>query len=533
MAHTITGIDLGAASVKFAVIEAGFRHTRLLETFEEPVPSGEGTLIERQGEALANGLARLPPESTTFLAVPGEMLAVRVLDLPFADPRKIDQVVGYELEGQIVHSLQDVVYDYLILKPSAEGAAVLAAAARIDDVSDLLATLAARRVEPRALYAAPIVYRALFTAGNKRDVAVERSCQLVVDVGHRRTNLCFVSDGDCVYARTLTRGGEALTGAIAQAFGIPFEAAELAKRQHGFVASGGNPASTATAQRIDAAMRGPMTSLLRDLRQTLASFRGRDKTPLTGILLAGGSADLPGLAELLSEELELPVVRWRPEPVGDAADAADPTPEEITVVEGGGQGRFAQALAIAWAGARGSKELDLRRGPFVYRASFSVLRQKAMHLGALAAAVVIAATIDGTMSLSRLTQQQETLQAQLKSATQELFGEPRDARSVTTLLRRGFKDEMAPLPKATAFDLLDQISRKVPSQERIKLDIQELDIKPKKTTIRGTADSATAIDEMVGRLKEIECYEDIQKGSIKEATGGTKDFTLTIASKCP
>jgi hypothetical protein len=138
------------------------------------------------------------------------------------------------------------------------------------------------------------------------------------------------------------------------------------------------------------------------------------------------------------------------------------------------------------------------------------------------------------MSLARLNKQKEQLQAQLKTATQELFGEPRmDAKAVSTLLRKGFREEMAPIPKATAFDLLDAISRRMPSAERIKVDITELDIRPKKTTMQGTVDSAAAVDEMVGRLKEIECFEEITKGPITEVSGGAKRFTLSIASKCP
>src|SRR3954468_1476058 len=122
MAHTIVGIDLGAREVKFARVEAGFRQAKALGAFAEPVPEGEAPLIERQGEALQRGLARLPQESTLFLAMPGELLTVRMLDLPFSDPRKIDQVVGYELEGQIVHALADVVFDHAVLQtPGADG----------------------------------------------------------------------------------------------------------------------------------------------------------------------------------------------------------------------------------------------------------------------------------------------------------------------------------------------------------------------------------------------------------------------------
>jgi hypothetical protein len=38
---------------------------------------------------------------------------------------------------------------------------------------------------------------------------------------------------------------------------------------------------------------------------------------------------------------------------------------------------------------------------------------------------------------------------------------------------------------------------------------------------------------MVTKLKEIECFEDIKKGSITEVSGGDKNFTLAIDTKCP
>jgi uncharacterized protein YunC (DUF1805 family) len=89
------------------------------------------------------------------------------------------------------------------------------------------------------------------------------------------------------------------------------------------------------------------------------------------------------------------------------------------------------------------------------------------------------------------------------------------------------------LPKATAFDLLDQISRKVPSADKVKLDVAELEIRPKKTFIKGTADTGAAVDDIAARLKEIDCFEDVTKGAITEVSGGAKQFTLNVASKCP
>ncbi len=447
MAHTICGIDLGSYSVKFVLLEVSFRATRLRGMLETAVPAGEAPLGERQAQAVRAGLAEIAGESVPYLALPGDQLSIRLLELPFTEARKIDQVVGYELEGQIVHALEDVVYDHLVVGSTESASTVLAVAAKRDDVGNAIAVLEGEGVHPRALFAAPVVYRQLarqFVEG-PRDGEEAGPCEAILDIGHARTNICIMRDGRVLAARTIMRGGLQLTNAIAQAFAAPLDRAEQAKRGEAHLITPANPA----------------------------------RTPLES-------------------------------------------------------SSFALAAAIALAGSRGSKEIDLRRGPHVYRASFSVMRQKAVHLGGLLAALVIAGGIDVGAALSNLGADRRELDKQLKTATQELFGAPRDdAEAVTQLLRKGYREELAPVPKATAFDLLDQISRKIPPADKIKIDIMELDIRPKKTFAKGTVDSASAVDDITAKLKEIDCYEEVTKGAITEISGGGKQFSLNVTSKCP
>src|SRR6185436_12209564 len=282
--------------------------------------AGEAPLTERQGEALQIGLARLPAEAIPYMALPGEMLAVRALDLPFSDARKIEQVVGYELEGQIVHALQDVVYDHVVCKArGGEGSTVLAAAARVDEVGDLLAGLNVRGVEPRSLFVAPVVYQALFS-GDKTPGPGEPACRLLLDIGHRRTNVCFLLHGETVYARTLLRGGEGLTAAVAAAFQCSPDRAERAKREEGVVGSANRRPQGPIPQRMDEVLRETLAPLLREIRQTIASFRAREKATIEGVLLTGGTGALVGLDEYLAEELALPVAPYVPESAGRMID---------------------------------------------------------------------------------------------------------------------------------------------------------------------------------------------------------------------
>jgi general secretion pathway protein L len=544
MAHTVTGIDLGSWSVKFAVFDAGFRRAHLKTTFEIPVPAGEAPLAERQAQAVAEGLPRLPNESTVHMGVPGEMLALRVLDLPFADARKIDQVVGYEMEGQIMHDLSEVVMDHVVLsaKDAGEGETAgtraLAVAARIDEVGAYLESLKALRLDPRALYATPVIYHALLAEEDAADP--EAGCRIFLDVGHQRSQLCIVRGTETMFARTLNHGGEELTQALVRASGNQWTWAQAEQTKHtpshGIIPSHAHPAATTTQRQVGKVLVEAIAPLVRDLRQTLASFRAQNKTPVTMIMLAGGGSRLQGLAEHLQEELGIPTVQWPPPPAAPAPDGSEAA-EDVQVVDEEGaasRARFALCTALGWAGLRGNKELDLRRGPYQYRANYSVVRQKAGHLAMLGAALLACAAANGTIALRRLSGERTQLQARLSAATKELFGQERlDATEITSALKRSFRDEMAPVPKATAYDLLDRISRQMPSAEEVAIDVQDLEIKAKKTTIKGTVDSAAAVDDVVAKLKTIDCFEEISKGPITEVSGGAKQFSLTINSKCP
>jgi hypothetical protein len=297
----------------------------------------------------------------------------------------------------------------------------------------------------------------------------------------------------------------------------------------GFLASQSRPVATNVETRVDSILRPAIQPFLRDLRQTLSSFAARDKAPIEEILLAGGGARLANLAGFLEEELGVAVRPLLAPP--ESREGPDGMPLEVAAPEAD---RFVLADAIASTGVRGHKELDLRRGEFQYRASFSVVRQRASHLIVLAAAFIACVGIHATITLRRLSAEQKVLKTQFQTAAKELFGETRmEAADVSAALRRSLKDEMVPLPKATAFDLLDSISTKIPAADKVQINIDDLDIRPKKTTIKGTIDSAAAVDEIVAKLKEIECFEEISKGPITEVAGGAKQFSLTIAAKCP
>jgi general secretion pathway protein L len=522
MPQKVIGVDLGEYSVKVAVLETSFRQATLVDFIERPVREGDEPYLQRSAETLRELLAAANlHDVVSYAAIPGDQASIRVLELPFTDEKKLEQVIGYELESQIPHAIEEVVLDHQVIA-SGEGSKVLCAAARRDTVRELLQVLESAGAAPRALYVAPLCYGAVAA----RALPGEPGPFAIVDVGHLRTNVCVIKQGRLTFGRTLSRGGRHLTLALAAAYQMKYEDAERGKLQVGAVGSAARPLDLKYAL-IDSTLRDALSPLLRDLRQTFSFYRAQFGEAVELVFLCGGTARLRGLSELVADEIGVTAVplEFRTGDLGrlDDAEASRPV--------------VPLALAIAAAGAGGRKELDFRRGEFGYKVDYSFLRAKSFHLAGCFLTLLAFAAIDSYAALHKLRQEEGLLEARLRTATVELFGkEVSDPRSVSLQIKAMLKGGMGdlPLPEETAFDLLDDLSRKLPAGEGKKLDVLELDIKPKKTFIKGTITSAAAVDEIVTSLKTIGCFEDIQKGPIQNVVGqDVKQFTLTIAGKCP
>jgi general secretion pathway protein L len=299
---------------------------------------------------------------------------------------------------------------------------------------------------------------------------------------------------------------------------------------------------------METAVREALRPLLRELRQTLASYHASYGQSVERIYLTGGGARLVGVGEHLAEELALPVepLPW-PEREGAASGpTVDELRPELPVAVGLGLGTAGQA-----------PQVNFRRGEFAYRSDYSFLRAKALRMGVALATVLCFAALNAYASLRGLRKEQELLAGRLKKVTTEVFGAERsDLGSIRDELKAGPKGlGQLPIPSSTAFDLLDDISRVVPPASKIRLDILELEIKPKKTFIKATVETAQQVDDLADVLGKIDCFEEVQKGKVQPVTlppppppppdapqgehrdenrpTELKQFTLTIKGTCP
>lgn len=557
MAHTILGIDLGTYSIKVAHVEAGFRKTRLLALHERPLPppldapagdaSGAGAasevepLLSRQVRALKALVDEQGLRPEMAAAALSEAITLRVVSVPLSDPKKIEQVLPFELEGQLLGEVADHVVGYTLAETSekgeggAGGAKVVVAAAPQKTVREVLGTLEQIGMEPRLLGAAALSCAPLLSP-IQGSADPWPSPVAILDLGHTSTQLCVVrrqADGEvaATFARTIARGGTHLTQALARALRV--DLAEAERRKHAADLSVPDPAAEVLRQHL--------RPLIRDLRQTLASHTALYGEAPRQLLITGGGARMHGLAFFLQEALELPTSAL-PIPQALLREAAVvPAHDALTAAPS-----CATALGLALALNGPAPQVNFRKGEFAYRTDYSFLRERAPHLALLVLVVLLSAGLSALASLRGLQRESEQLLASLTTQSKGLFGEPMtDGEAVSaelnSVLTRGGGQA---IPTTSALDLLEDISRAAPvvaDKKAPGLDITELNIRPKKTDLKGTAGSAQYVDDLAAALAKITCFKDVEKGKVVSVRNNGPDgkpvdvrqFSINITTTCP
>ncbi len=576
----VYGIDLGAYSVKIVVATPGFRHATVTHVLEQQVPRGDEPYEVRAARVIgalvrAQGLEN----DTPYAALSGDQVFIHVLEFPFKNLRRAEltKAVGTELEGLLPVELEDMVFDFAALTrgvgesqqmeavqdpafvepsatatvprdqgfgvtgtatslrgpvaPPAEGMRVLACAARVDRARDFLERIGEFSAEPRGLIAAPSAYARLAERISMCETSKGNGpYTAIIDLGHASTDVCVVVDGRTNYVRTLARGGSQVTQAIAQAWKLSPDDAERAKHRDGFIGSRQNPPPNPSWQHVHQVVYQELAPLARDLRRTLTACRAKTGATVGRAVLVGGGSRLRGMPEFLGEELGIEVSTLTQD---DAVRLIGPelavdSPADV----------FCLAAGVAFEGATGRPSFDLRQGPLAYKADLSFLRAKAWWIAASMFAMLLFSAASGLMEKYKLKKAEAVLDARLAEESRAVFNAELSAADVLAKTA-GAETGRSPIPKTTAYDLLLALSASLPSKKEVKIDLEEVDIKLNKISIRkaysapvGETKAMDGIKLFEDSLKKSECFKEFSDPNKQPGPEDTRQFSMTLDVGC-
>ena len=299
----VIGLDISSSSVKLVELGQTANGEFVLERFaSEPFEKGWITdgQIEKFDE-VADAVRRVVDKSGTrtkqvVMAMPQSAVITKRIMLPAGlREEELELQVEQEANQYIPFSLDEVSLDFCVVGPSPTSVGdveVLIAASRKDRVQDRQGLAEAAGLKPIVLdieshasrLAMSRVVQALPNSGKDALVAL-------FEIGADTTSLKVLRDEEMLYDRDQAFGGAQLTQLISRQYGFSFEEAEQKKL------AGDLP------EDYDSTILSPFVdSLSQEIGRALQYFF--TSTPhhkVHYVMLAGGTATLPGLKERVTD----------------------------------------------------------------------------------------------------------------------------------------------------------------------------------------------------------------------------------------
>ncbi len=306
-AQMLLGIDISSTAVKLLELSKSGDRYRVESYGVEPLPANavvEKNIadVEGVGDAMARLVGRARPGTKqAAVAVAGSAVITKVIEMDASlNDDEMERQLRADADQYIPFPLDEVRMDFEVMGPvedNPERAEVLLAASRTENVE-----MRTDALEIGGLQAAVVDVEAY---------AMERAFQLVLpqlpdsgeletvavfDIGATMTTLNVLHQGRTVYTREQLFGGKQLTEEIQRRYGISMDEAGLAKK------TGELP------DDYESEVLQPFKdAVVQQVNRSLQFFYGSTQfNEVDYILLAGGSAAIEGLAELVEEKVGAP-----------------------------------------------------------------------------------------------------------------------------------------------------------------------------------------------------------------------------------
>ncbi|KEA65086.1 Type IV pilus biogenesis protein PilM [Marinobacterium lacunae] len=294
------GVDIGSSSVKLVSLSQHGRDYQVDSYAVVPLPPSavvDGT-VENQGEvseAIERGLKICGNKlKHAVVAVPSSAVITKRLEISNAfSEQELEEQVKIEADQFIPYSLDEVALDFEVIGPVDHHPTlneILLVACRRDDVSTREEAVNGAELQCEIVDVDTFAVERLLPLleGYNPDTLVG-----LVDIGASTLTLNVFKAGKIIYNREQAFGGNELTNAIHQQYGL--EVAEIEQKLR---------SGSLDEEIVEMLVMPFRQSVIQQVSRALQFFYSSGvQNQLSEIYLAGGTAAITGLAELMQEEI--------------------------------------------------------------------------------------------------------------------------------------------------------------------------------------------------------------------------------------
>lgn len=303
-------LDIGTYTIKAISGKPGPKPevTRVVEVFNQlgvSIPTDEAQFekLGKQLQAIIND--NNLPTADVRLALPESVISTKVISLPALSDAELASAIGWQAEQHIPIPPEELSLEYqVIYRPPKNDKntmmKVLLIGARKSLIERYLSLFTTLGIEPALLETQVL---SVLRAAN---FDVTDPTTLVAHIGASTMDMAMVHQGQLEFVISHMGGGQILTRALEQSIGLDATQAESYKRTYGL--------DEAQFQGKVRQVLLPATQMLTtELQKATRFFMSQYPTEsVKRVLLSGGSSQLPGLVQLITQELGVEVLMIAP-----------------------------------------------------------------------------------------------------------------------------------------------------------------------------------------------------------------------------
>ena len=305
------GIDIGTSAVR--IVELGRKgQTRELKNYGEvktaSLQKAHFRIIERDTLLLSNkevaaAISAIIKEAgiqtrAVNFSIPDFSSFFTSFELPPMSEKELPQAVRYEARSYIPIPLSEITLDWLVIEGDLSAKSktplkilVVAIPNEIINQYQEIATISGLEMKALEAEAFALTRAAIKNKNEKKIMAV-------IDIGARSTTCNILEKGNLKISHSFNISGNELTERLSTALRINYDAAEELKGNMGLI----------TVEEPDKNTREilmPLVdSILSEMKKIFQNFYQQEGKGVEKVILAGGTALLPGLKEYFAEEFK-------------------------------------------------------------------------------------------------------------------------------------------------------------------------------------------------------------------------------------
>ncbi|MEA1936923.1 MAG: type IV pilus assembly protein PilM [Patescibacteria group bacterium] len=315
------GVDIGTTSIKVVQLGLDGKNIKLenyafledkdyLEVLGGVSGSSDLKISDMQ---VVEDLTEIKKEAkitsdNTIMSIPASSAFSSIINLPNMSEDEIAKAINYEARQYIPIPISEVVFDWSIIsEKDKDDNHDKKNKSKIKSKKQIKVLLVAIPKEITEKYTAiadtlKLKLIALETESfslARSLVGNEESASIIVDIGNKMTNVTTIENGYVLASHSaFGTGGKEITRAISYGFNVDFKRADKLKKDIGLSFSG-------SQRKISETILPTINIIVSEVKKMNEIYVKNNKKTVKKIIVTGGTANLPGLVDYFSNELDI------------------------------------------------------------------------------------------------------------------------------------------------------------------------------------------------------------------------------------